>query len=52
MQLREPLKSVGDYTVGIKLHKEVTAHIKVKVVADAVEAEAAAEPAAQEAAAE
>ncbi len=52
IQLSEPLKTVGDFTVGLKLHKEVTAHIKVKVVADAAEAEAAPEPVAPEAAAE
>ena len=38
IQLSEPLKSLGDYTVAIKLHREVTAHIKVAVVADATEA--------------
>jgi large subunit ribosomal protein L9 len=38
IQLSEPLKSLGDYTVAIKLHREVTAHIKVQVVADATEA--------------
>jgi large subunit ribosomal protein L9 len=37
IQLAEPLKSLGDYTVAIKLHREVTAHIKVQVVADAVQ---------------
>jgi len=53
IQLADPLKTVGDFSVGVKLHKEVTAHVKVKVVAEAVEGEAAAEPAvAQEAAAE
>jgi large subunit ribosomal protein L9 len=56
IQLPEPIKSVGDFNVGIKLHREVTAQVKVKVVADAVEAEvaeaAAAEPAAAEPAAE
>lgn len=35
IQLAEPLKSLGDYTVAIKLHREVTAHIKVQVLADA-----------------
>ena len=35
IQLDEPLKSLGDFTVGIKLHREVTAHVKVKVVAEA-----------------
>ena len=54
IQLTEPLKSLGDFTVAIKLHREVTAHVKVKVVAEAVEGEeaAVAEPAAREAAAE
>ena len=56
IQLSEPIKSVGDFSVGIKLHREVTAHVTVKVVADAVEPEpvaaAAAEPAAEEPAAE
>jgi len=37
IQLTEPLKSLGDYTVAIKLHREVTAHIKVQVAAEATE---------------
>lgn len=37
IQLSEPLKSLGEYTVAIKLHREVTAHIKVQVAADATE---------------
>jgi large subunit ribosomal protein L9 len=37
IQLSEPLKSVGDFTIAIKLHREVTAHIKVQVVAEATE---------------
>jgi large subunit ribosomal protein L9 len=45
IQLSDPLKSLGDFTVAIKLHREVTAHIKVQVLADAVE------PVAEEAAA-
>ncbi|HUV71083.1 MAG TPA: 50S ribosomal protein L9 [Terracidiphilus sp.] len=54
IQLREPLKSVGEFSVGVKLHREVTAQVKVKVVADAVEEEnaEAASPAAEEASAE
>jgi large subunit ribosomal protein L9 len=54
IQLPEPLKSVGDFTVAVKLHREVSAHVKVKIVAEAVEADAAeaVEPVAQEAAAE
>ena len=52
--LAEPLKSIGEFTVAIKLHREVTAHIKVNVAAEAApETEAAAaEPAAEEAVAE
>ena len=46
IQLSEPLKGVGDYAIAIKLHREVTAHIKVQVVAEA------AEPVAEEAIAE
>ena len=54
--LPEPLKTVGETGVSIKLHREVVAEIKVAVVAEATE-EAAAEaapkaPAAEETAAE
>jgi large subunit ribosomal protein L9 len=56
IQLDEPLKTVGDFTVAIKLYREVAAHIKVTVVAEAsaeVPAEApAAEPVAEAAPAE
>ena len=52
IELKEPLKSVGDFSVGIKLHREVTAHIKVKVAAEASAEEAVAEPSATEPAAE
>jgi large subunit ribosomal protein L9 len=52
IELKEPLKSVGDFNVGIKLHREVTAHIKVKVAAEATAEEAVAEPAATEPVAE
>jgi large subunit ribosomal protein L9 len=37
IQLSEPLKSLGEYTVSIKLYREVTAQIKVQVAADATE---------------
>jgi large subunit ribosomal protein L9 len=40
--LHEPLKSVGEFRVAIKLHREVTAQVKVTVQAEAAE-EAAAE---------
>jgi large subunit ribosomal protein L9 len=52
IQLDEPLKSVGDFTVTIKLYREVAAHVKVTVVAEASEEAPAAEPVAEEAAAE
>jgi large subunit ribosomal protein L9 len=45
IQLTEPLKSVGDFNVAIKLHREVTAHVRVNVFAEAHdEADFAAEP--------
>jgi large subunit ribosomal protein L9 len=50
--LNEPLKTVGDFSVAIKLHREVTAHVKVKVLAEATEEATPAEPAAEEVAAE
>jgi len=54
--LNEPLKSVGEFSVAIKLHREVTAHVKVQVVTEAgpetPAAEPSAEPAAEEVAAE
>jgi large subunit ribosomal protein L9 len=34
--LAEPLKAVGETTVAIKLHREVTAHVKVTVATDSV----------------
>ena len=43
IELKEPLKTVGDFNVAIKLHREVTAHVKVSVVAEA--SEEAVEPA-------
>jgi large subunit ribosomal protein L9 len=58
IQLDEPLKSVGDFSVAIRLHREVTAHVKVTVLAEATEevsaevsAEAPVEAAAEAAAA-
>jgi large subunit ribosomal protein L9 len=47
IQLSEPLKSVGEHTVTIKLYREVTAHVKVNVVAEATEEAAAEAPAAE-----
>jgi large subunit ribosomal protein L9 len=37
IQLHEPLKTVGDFTVPVKLHKDVTAHLKVVIEKEAVE---------------
>ena len=34
LQLVEPIKRLGEYDVVLKLHREVTAHVKVKVVAE------------------
>ncbi len=50
IQLGEPLKSVGDFKVAIRLHREVTARVTVKVQAEAEEEAKAAEPAAAESA--
>ena len=38
--LEEPLKTIGEYHVPVKLHREVTSHIKVTVKGDQPEAEA------------
>ena len=50
IQLPEPLKSVGNFSVAVKLHREVTAQVKVKVVADAVDGEVAGDVAPEAAA--
>ena len=42
IQLPEPLKALGEVSVAIKLHREVTAHVKVVVAAEQGE-EAASE---------
>ena len=52
ISLNEPIKSLGNFDVAIKLHRDVTAHIKVKVIGETVADEPAAEPATAEAAAE
>ncbi|HET6207711.1 MAG TPA: 50S ribosomal protein L9 [Terracidiphilus sp.] len=52
IQLNEPLKALGNYDVVIKLHREVTAKVKVRVLGDATEETPAVEPVAEEAAAE
>jgi large subunit ribosomal protein L9 len=39
IQLHEPLKTVGEFTIAIKLHKDVTTHLKVVVDKEAAAAE-------------
>ncbi|MFZ0199264.1 MAG: 50S ribosomal protein L9 [Candidatus Sulfotelmatobacter sp.] len=36
VQLHEPLKTLGEFTVSVKLHKDVTAHLKVIIEKEAV----------------
>ena len=40
--LEEPLKQLGEFHVPVKLHREVTSHVKVTVKGDAPEEETAA----------
>jgi len=47
IQVTEALKSLGEFTVAIKLHREVTAHVKVLVVGDGAVEVPAAEPVAE-----
>jgi large subunit ribosomal protein L9 len=35
IQISEPIKSLGDFTISIRLHREVTAHLRVHVLAEA-----------------
>jgi large subunit ribosomal protein L9 len=35
IQVHEPLKTVGEFAVPVKLHKEVTAHLKVVIEKEA-----------------
>jgi large subunit ribosomal protein L9 len=37
IQLHEPLKTLGEFTVPVKLHKDVTTHLKVVIEKEAVE---------------
>jgi large subunit ribosomal protein L9 len=36
IQLHDPLKSLGEFTVPVKLHKDVTAHLKVVIEKEVV----------------
>jgi len=47
IQLDEPLKTVGEFTVAIKLFREVAAQIQVKVLAEASDEVPAAAPTAE-----
>ena len=40
ISLEDPLKTIGEYHVPVKLHREVTSHVKVIVKGDQPEAEA------------
>jgi large subunit ribosomal protein L9 len=42
ISLEDPLKTIGEYHVPVKLHREVTSHVKVTVKGDQPEAEAVA----------
>jgi len=37
IQLHEPLKTLGEFTIPVKLHKEVTAHLRVVIEKEAAE---------------
>jgi large subunit ribosomal protein L9 len=37
IQLHEPLKTLGEFTVPVKLHKDVTTHLKVVIEKEATE---------------
>lgn len=37
IQLHEPLKTIGEFTVPVRLHKDVTAHLKVVIAKEAAE---------------
>ena len=50
IQLNEPLKALGNFDVPVRLHREVTAHVKVKVLGDAMTEEPTTEARAEAAA--
>ena len=52
IELDEPLKTVGEFNVPVKLHREVTVTVKAVVKKEAVAEEAAAPAATEEAPAE
>ena len=44
LQLKEPIKSLGDFEVPVKLHPEVTVVVKVTVVQEEVESKVSSTP--------
>jgi large subunit ribosomal protein L9 len=52
IHLNEPLKALGNFDVPVRLHREVTAHLKVKVLGEAMTEEESAAEVTTEAAAE
>ena len=45
ISLNEPIKALGNHEVAVRLHRDVTAHVKVKVIGEAVTEEEAAKTA-------
>ncbi len=37
IQLSEPLKELGEFTIPLKVHREITANIKVRIIKEATE---------------
>ena len=48
LQLQEPIKSLGDFDVSVKLHPEVTATIKITVAQEPIEMVKTTKPAKEE----
>ena len=48
LQLKEPIKSLGDFEVPVKLHPEVTVVVKIKVVQEEVESKVPSTPSKEE----
>jgi len=44
LQLKEPIKSLGDFEVSVKLHPEITVAVKVTVTQDEVESKVSPKP--------
>lgn len=37
IQLKEPLKELGEFMIPVKIHREVTANVKVRIIKEAIE---------------